>query len=425
MNFQTFYIETFGCSANIADGEIIAGLLKENSIRPVKKPNDADINILVTCTVKTATSHRMLHRIKELSSWNSPLIIAGCMTKTERDLIEKINPKASLLGPEDIDKIVKTVRNAIKGTRSIYLNGSNNPKLLFPRIRRNQIIGIVEISSGCLGKCSFCQVKIAKQKLTSYSPQSIKNEVKQAVYEGCKEIWLTSQDNGCYGKDIGYDLIYLTKSLLNIKGNFKIRLGMMNPGHLYKMLEEIIAIYKNKKIFKFLHIPIQSGSNNVLMAMRRKHTLIEFITIVERFRNAFPLSTVSTDIIVGFPNETNIDFQKTIDLIMKLEPDNVNISKYGARPGTESERMLQLDIKVVNERSKTLHNIVKKIKLSNNQKWINWSGKILIDENVQEAVLGRNFAYKPVVIKKIFPIGTTIDIKVIGATSSCLIGEPL
>lgn len=425
MNSQKFYIETFGCSANVADGEIIAGLLKENSIRPVKKPNEADINILVTCTVKTATSHRMLHRIKELSSCNSPLVIAGCMTKTERDLIENINPYASLLGPEDIDKIVETVRNAIRGRRNIYLNGSSQPKLLFPRIRRNQIIGIIKISSGCLGKCSFCQVKIAKQKLTSYTPQSIKNEVKQAIYEGCKEIWLTSQDNGCYGKDIGYDLIYLTKSLLDIKKDFKIRLGMMNPGHLYKMLEEIIPIIKNKKFFKFLHIPIQSGSNNVLIAMRRNHTLIEFITIAKRFRNVFPLSTLSTDIIVGFPNETDTDFQKTVDLIRKLKPDNVNISKYGARPGTESETMPQLDVKVVNERSKTLHNIVNEIKLLNNQKWINWSGKVLIDENVREAVLGRNFAYKPVVIKKTFPIGTTIDLKVIGATSSCLIGEPI
>lgn len=417
-------MEIFGCSANVADSEIIAGLLKENSIIPVNKPDESDINILVTCTVKTITSRKMLKRIKKLSSWNSPLVIAGCMTKTERSLIENINPNASLLGPDDIDKTVEIVRNAINGIRGIYLNGSRRHNLLYPRIRRNQTIGIVKILSGCLGNCSFCQVKIAKGSLKSYSPQLIKNEVKQAIQDGCKEIWLTSQDNGCYGKDIGYDLIYLIKSILNIKSDFKIRLGMMNPEHLYKMLEEIIPIINNNKIYKFLHVPIQSGSNDVLKAMRRNNVTEDFVTFAENFRYAFPLSTLSTDIIVGYPTETDADFKKTVDLIKEVKPDIVHISKYGARPGTESEKIFQLDLQVVKARSKTLHEIVNEITLQNNRNWINWFGTVLIDKEVRGAVVGRNFAYKPVVIKKQFPIGTIVDLKVIGATSSCLIGEP-
>ena len=417
-------MEIFGCSSNVADSEIIAGLLKENSINPVKKPNESDINIIVTCTVKTATSQRMLHRIKVLSSFNSPLLIAGCMTKTERNLIERINPNASLLGPEDLDKTVEIVRHTINGIRNTYLNGSALNNVLLPRVRCNQTIGIVKILSGCLGKCSFCQVKIAKGKLKSVNPQLIKSDVEQAIQDGCKEIWLTSQDNGCYGKDIGYDLIYLAKVLLNIKSDFIIRLGMINPEHLYKMLKELIPIISNEKIFKFLHIPIQSGSDNVLKSMRRNHVVNDFITIAESFRYAFPLSTLSTDIIIGYPTETDIDFQKTVDLIKKVKPDIVHISKYGARSGTESEKMLPLDLKVVIERSKTLHRIVDEISLKNNRNWINWFGKVLIDKEVREAVVGRNFAYKPVVIKKQFPIGTILNIKVIGATSSCLIGEP-
>ena len=424
MTKQKFYLETYGCSANVADGEIMAGLLKENSLISVEEPEKADVNIIVTCTVKTASSHRMMHRIKRLSSSNRPLVVAGCMPKTERGLIENINPKVSLLGPEDLNRTVETVKAAIKGVQSIHLEGTILPNLLFPRIRRNQIIGIVKISSGCLGNCTFCQVKIAKGELTSYSPISINSEVKVALKNGCKEIWLTSQDNGCYGKDIGTDLVSLSNSILSIKGDFKIRLGMMNPEYVHNMIDKLMSVLRDEKFFKFLHLPVQCGSNLVLKAMRRTYTIEDFINSVKRFRHDFPLSTLSTDIIVGYPTETEEDFQKTINLIKEIKPDIVNISKYGARPGTQSERMLQLDSRIVKARSKELHRIVQDTTLLNNVQWIGWRGKVLIDEKVRGAVVGRNFAYRPVIIKKQITLGKVLDIEVINATSACLVGKP-
>ena len=424
MNNQKYYLEIFGCSASIADGEMIAGLLKESSLSPVTEPRKADVNIIVTCTVKSATSHRMMHRIKTLSSLNLPLVVAGCMPKTERGLIENINPKASLLGPEDLNRTVETVEATIKGERSIHLEGSILPKLLLPRIRRNQIIGIVEISSGCLGNCTFCQVKIAKGELTSYNPISIESEVKDALKDGCKEIWLTSQDNGCYGKDIGTDLYSLVNSILSIKGDFKIRFGMMNPEHVQKMIDKLISIMGNEKIFKFLHMPVQCGSNRVLKAMQRFYSIENFINLAKRFRHEFPLSTLSTDIIVGYPTETEVDFQKTINLIREVKPDIVNISKYGSRPGTQSEKMMQLDPQIMKTRSKKLHIIARDIALQNNSRWIGWCGKVLIDEEVRGAVVGRNFAYRPVLIKKKIPLGKVLDIKVVNATFACLVGKP-
>ena len=424
MTKQKFYLETYGCSANVADGEIMAGLLKENSLISVEEPEKADVNIIVTCTVKTASSHRMMHRIKRLSSSNRPLVVAGCMPKTERGLIENINPKVSLLGPEDLNRTVETVKAAIKGVQSIHLEGTILPNLLFPRMRRNQIIGIVKISSGCLGNCTFCQVKIAKGELTSYSPISINSEVKVALKNGCKEIWLTSQDNGCYGKDIGTDLVSLSNSILSIKGDFKIRLGMMNPEYVHNMIDKLMSVLRDEKFFKFLHLPVQCGSNLVLKAMRRTHTVEDFINSVKRFRHDFPLSTLSTDIIVGYPTETEEDFQKTINLIKEIKPDIVNISKYGARPGTQSERMLQLDSRIVKARSKELHRIVQDTTLLNNVQWIGWRGKVLIDEKVRGAVVGRNFAYRPVIIKKQITLGKVLDIEVINATSACLVGKP-
>ncbi len=423
MSHQRFYIETYGCSANIADSEMIAGLLKENSLTPVEEPEAADVNILVTCTVKTATSHRMQYRIKELTSSNRPLVVAGCMPKTERHLIETLNPNASLLGPEDLNNTVETVTDALRGVRSIHIEGSSSPKLLLPRIRRNPVVGIVEISSGCLGNCTFCQVKIAKEGLTSYSPEYITHEVKQTLQEGCREIWLTSQDNGCYGKDIDTNLPHLLGSILSIEGDFKIRLGMMNPEHASNLLDRLIPLYRDDRFFKFLHIPVQSGSNRVLKSMRRNHKVEDFVNSAKRFRAEFPFSTLSTDIIVGFPTEKNEDFQKTIDMIREVRPDVVNISRFGARPGTVSESMVHLDPQAVKERSGLLHRAVKEVALQNNRRWIRWRGKVLVDEEVRGAVLGRNFAYRPVVIREEIPLGTVLEIRVVDATSACLIGE--
>ncbi|MFQ6134439.1 MAG: tRNA (N(6)-L-threonylcarbamoyladenosine(37)-C(2))-methylthiotransferase [Nitrososphaerales archaeon] len=423
MSSQRFYIETYGCSANVADAEMMAGLLKENLLTPVEEPEDADVSILVTCTVKTVTSHRMRYRIKELTSSNRPLVVAGCMPKTERHLIETLNPDASLLGPEDLDRTVETVTAALRGVRSIHTEGSSSPKLLLPRIRRNPVVGIVEISSGCLGNCAFCQVKIAKGELTSYRPESIMREVKQALQEGCREIWLTSQDNGCYGKDTDTDLPHLLDSILSIEGDFKIRLGMMNPEHAGRLLDSLIPLYRDDRFFKFLHIPVQSGSDRVLKSMRRKHTVEDFVNSAKRFRSEFPFSTLSTDIIVGFPTEKDEEFQQTVDMIREVRPNVVNISRFGARPGTESEDMVPLNPQAVKERSRVLHRAVKEVALQNNRRWIGWCGEVLVDEEVRGAVLGRNFAYRPVVIREKMPLGTVLRIRVVDATSACLVGE--
>ena len=423
MSPPRFHLETYGCSASVADAEMMAGLLKEHSLTPVAEPEDADVNIIVTCTVKTATSHRMRYRIKELTSSARPLVVAGCMPKTERNLIETLNPDASLLGPEDLTRAVETVTAALRGVKTVNIKGHGGPKLLLPRLRRNPTVGIVEISSGCLGNCTFCQVKIAKGGLTSYNPKSITSEVNRALREGCREIWLTSQDNGCYGQDIDTDLPHLLRSILQLEADFKLRLGMMNPEHAGRILDRLIPPYRDERLFKFLHIPVQSGSDRVLKSMHRNHAVEDFVNSAMKFRAEFPLSTLSTDIIAGYPTETAEDFQLTVDMIREVRPDVVNISRFGARPGTESESMTPLDPQALKNRSRMLHWTVKEVALQNNRRWIGWCGEVLIDEEVRGAVLGRNFAYRPVVIREKIPLGTVSHIRVAHVTSACLVGE--
>jgi MiaB/RimO family radical SAM methylthiotransferase len=173
----------------------------------------------------------------------------------------------------------------------------------------------------------------------------------------------------------------------------------MNPNCIENLLEDVIKSYKSEKIFKFLHLPVQSGSNRILKKMNRFYTVKQFKKIILKFKKEFPKLTLSTDIIVGFPGETEKDFNMTIDLIKKIKPDIVNISKFSPRPGTEAEKMKQLSVEVINKRSKKLKKIINQIQYEKNKKWIGWEGKVLVDEIKGKNIIGHNFSYKPIVLK--------------------------
>ena len=352
------YAEVYGCPSNIADSEIAIGLLKKAGFEIVDSIEESDLNIIFTCVVKTPTEQRMIGRIQQLAA-DKPLIVAGCMPKVERRKIEKLAAEASMLGPDSIQAIVDVAKKTLKGEKIIFVKDLQKPKLCLPRIRKNKNVGIVEISNGCLSSCTYCIVKFARGRLRSYPIEKIIEEVRAAVANGCREIWLTSQDNGCYGLDIGTNLAKLLKAVCGIPGNYTIRVGMMNPTYVKKILNELIEVYKNEKIQKFLHLPVQSGSDKILRAMKRGYTVVDFVEIVERFRKEIPDLFLSTDVIVGFPDESDADFDATIKLLKKIKPDKVNISKFGARPGTEAAKLKQLPIEVINERSRRLYKIIK------------------------------------------------------------------
>ncbi|MEM4322905.1 MAG: tRNA (N(6)-L-threonylcarbamoyladenosine(37)-C(2))-methylthiotransferase [Candidatus Nitrosocaldaceae archaeon] len=414
-------IEYYGCSANVADAEMMAGILKEKGYEIVD--NNEDINLLVTCTVKDATSNRMIDRIKKLSK--KPLVVAGCFAKAEYKRVEKLNPNASIVSPDAIDRIDDVVSKTLKRDRVVILEGSNN-KIDLPRIRVNPIISIVEIASGCLSECTFCETKNAKGWLRSYHPNDIIRSISKDVKQGCKEIWITSTDNGAYGRDLGFDLPSLLKMIDSIDGDFKVRVGMMNPIFMNSMIEELIEAFRSDKIFKFLHIPVQSGSDKILHLMKRNHKVELYFDIVKRFRREIRDISIATDIIVGFPNENEEDFNATLYLIKESKPDVVNISKYSARPNTEAIIMEQVDRKVINERSNILHRLVKSITLEENKRWIDWKGSILVDEIKDDGIQGRNFAYKPIFIRDKQPrLGEYIDVKVIKALPTSLLAEKI
>jgi MiaB-like tRNA modifying enzyme len=384
----------------MADYEMIAGLLKQKGYFLADSELDASINLIVTCSVKDTTEHKMLYRIDKFTKSGKPLVVAGCLAKADRRLIEQHNPNASLLGPNSIERTVQVVNSALQGHKMVALDDSGLDKTNVPRVRLNNTISIVEIASGCFSECTFCQTKLAKGQLRSYRIGDIKRQISNDINEGCSEIWLTSTDNGCYGLDNGSNLADLINACVSHPSNFKIRVGMMNPMYVPSMIDNLILAYDNPKIFKFLHIPIQSGSNKILRKMKRGNTARSFREIVRKFRTKFPDMTIATDIIVGFPTETEDDFQATIEILRETLPDIVNSSKYSARRGTAAAtNMKRVDSKTIKFRTQKLHNIIKEISMARNSRWLGWKGQIIIDEINEQVIQGRNYAYKPVIIE--------------------------
>jgi len=415
------FVEAYGCSASFADSEMISGLIVNGGHTLAKDSSESDLNIVVTCSVKDSTANKMMHRIMSLKS--KPLVVAGCLPKAEKSTVEKITEKASLLGPNSLGKTLQVIDSTLRGIRYVALEDSDLSKVGLPKVRLNPVVGIVEIASGCMSECTFCQTKLSKGDLTSYRIGDIVRQVETEISEGCKEIWLTSTDNGCYGFDIDTDLPTLVKAVSEIPQDFMIRVGMMNPMYMPRIKEELIKSYDSDKVYKFLHIPVQSGSDKVLNDMKRGHTVKTVREVIKKARERFADFTISTDVIVGFPSETKKDFEKTVEFINEIRPDMVNLSKYSARPGTEAAEWDQIEASEVKSRSKVIFELINKISLENNQKWIGWKGKVLFDEETNEGIKGRNFAYKPVVVKEEIKIGQTRTVEIVDATTRSILGK--
>ena len=422
------YVETYGCALNKADTEIMLGILVKNGVEVVNSIDDANIIIVNTCGVKLPTETKILRRLGELRNFSKPIIVAGCLPKISLEKIKKVLPNyAAILGPDSYEKLPEIVFQIINGRRGIIsLDNDFLPRLTLPSVKMHPTIGIVPISQGCLGNCSYCAVKLARGRLKSYSPEEIVEKVRKLLQEGCKEIWLTAQDTAVYGIDIGYNLPELLKEVEKLPFKFKIRVGMMNPAYLTQIIEKLIEVFKSPKIYKFLHIPVQSGSNDVLERMNRNYTVEEFRALVKLLRNSFPKLTLSTDVIVGFPGETEKDFQETIKLLEEVRPDITNVSRFAVRPRTEAEKMSEvLPGWKIKERSRKISKIVRKISFQRNLEWLSYVGEALISEKgIKGGFIARNFAYKPIVVySKENILGTFVKVKVVDAKVTYLVGE--
>ncbi|MBI5228909.1 tRNA (N(6)-L-threonylcarbamoyladenosine(37)-C(2))-methylthiotransferase [Candidatus Micrarchaeota archaeon] len=413
------FIKTFGCTFNKADSDGIEVALEQRGHSLTRNETKADFIILNTCTVKEATQNKILRKISETDG--TKLLVTGCLAQASPELIEKANPYASIIGIFLQSRIADAVEEIKKGNKLVWNSGKTASPLL-PNV--DGVISRIKIARGCLGNCSFCETKFAQGSLESYSPKEILHSAETAVENGAREIQLCAQDTGCYGFDRGVDLAELLNSLVKIEGNFFIRVGMMNPDHATKLLPRLLCSFSSPKIYKFIHFPVQSGSDSVLKAMERPHFVSDFIRVVSSFREQFPEITIATDVIVGFPGESEADFKKTLELIALVKPDVVNVSKFSARPHARASQMKGLERSEIKRRSGIASALCRRIALEKNKESVGKKCVLLINEKARGWMQGRNLNYKPVLVKK-GNLGEFLEARVIQAGPSHLKAEVL
>ena len=436
-----FAVISQGCAANFGDGERIARALTAmhpNGHVYFRLPEDAagcapatqdapDAIYLNVCTVKgNAGALKLLRTAFEMYP-DVPLFITGCAPKDFREEATKITDKVVFTSLKEIFTLEQGEAAAVILERSDRIKSTHNV------LRESPFVGIVNIEEGCLDACAFCSTHLVKGRLHSYAPENIVEQVKRLVADGCTEIQLSGQDCACYGFDIGTNLAALVQStLVHVPGNYKMRLGMGNPRHVCGYADALLECFQDNRLYKFIHVPVQSGSNAVLKAMNRRHTAEEFKRLAEEFNTRFPLATLSTDLIVGYPGETESDFRETLRLLEETRPTVCNITRFVARPGTTAARMeanasLRIPDSVKHERSAILAEAFQKIARENNSLWVGKTCDVVVEKPGHRAgtSIARNEAYRPVALVGDIPAGTRLSVRITSAEPFALIGEVL
>ncbi|PWA78200.1 methylthiotransferase [Artemisia annua] len=355
---QTIFLKTFGCSHNQSDSEYMAGQLSAFGYAVSDNAEGADLWLINTCTVKSPSQSAMDTLISKCKSAKKPLVVAGCVPQGSRDLKELEG--VSIVGVQQIDRVVEVVEETLKGHEVRLLNRKTLPALDLPKVRKNKFVEILPINVGCLGACTYCKTKHARGHLGSYTVDSLVGRVKSVVNDGVKEIWLSSEDTGAYGRDIGVNLPILLNAIvaaLPLDGSTMLRIGMTNPPYILEHLKEIAEILRHPCVYSFLHVPVQSGSDAILTAMNREYTVGEFRKVVDTLTELVPGMQIATDIICGFPGETDENFAETVNLIKDYKFSQVHISQFYPRPGTPAARMKKVASNVVKKRSRELTSV--------------------------------------------------------------------
>ncbi len=399
---KKYYIEGYGCSLNLGETQQTSGFLKSHGFEKVLEIENADYVIINTCSVKMVTQQRMLSRIEKLierKKKSAKIIVTGCLGATNPKEIQSIN--------KDLVVLDTKLENLCKALG--LEEHSFSPRIIEDKTHKQ--ISIIPISVGCMSNCTYCATKIARSKLISYPIKEINSAFKRAI-RSSKEIHITSQDLGCYGFDKKTNLVELIKTLLKNEGNYRIRLGMMSPEHFHKMRDELLKLYEDDRMYKFLHLPLQSGSNKVLKDMQRLYSVENFVDEVKFARSKIPQITISTDIIVGFPGETKEDFDKTLDVIRNVKPEVVNISRFGKRKGTKAAIMNnQLTEAEKKERTRELSKLCKELLLEKNKEFVGSDFLVLVSEKAGgNYFTARTSNYRPILVNGGF--GEFVNVKI-------------
>jgi len=410
------YFEAYGCTQNYGEARLMQEAIVSRGHGIAAHPEDADANVLVTCTVIETTERKMLGRMRALAADGKTLVVAGCMAAAQRDLVREAVPEAKLLPPRKWPEILELL-----GAGTVCAERALDTEAEHAAWRD----AIVPIAQGCAGRCTYCITRVARGRVSSVPDAALVERIRRYVESGIRDIKLTGQDTAAYGMDLGSTLADLLNAVTSIEGDFRMRVGMMDPLTALPILEALVEAYRPSKVYKFLHLPVQSGDDGVLEAMKREYVVADFERIVAAFRAAFPEVTVSTDIIVGFPGETDEAFERTMDLVRRVRPEVVNVTRFSPRRGTPAATMSgQVVGWRVKNRSRRVSRLRMEIAREAHERFVGRVVRVLTTEPGKGGTtMSRTDDYRQVILTSTEEIGEFRTARILAGREPDLIGE--
>ncbi|MBQ1339210.1 MAG: tRNA (N6-isopentenyl adenosine(37)-C2)-methylthiotransferase MiaB [Ruminococcus sp.] len=384
------YVRSFGCQLNVSDGEKIKGLLSSMGFGFTDNENAADLIILNTCAVRESAEDRVfgiVGSMKKLKE-NKPSVIigiAGCMT-AQSHIAEKIKrsyPQVDfVLGTSAINGLPALLRDSLRGRGfSADISEYDDFSAVVPQLRDSSFKASVPIMFGCNNFCTYCIVPYVRGRERSRKPEDIISEVRELVSSGYKEIMLLGQNVNSYGKDLENAMSFpqLLREINAIEGDFIVRFMSSHPKDASKEL--IDTIFECDKIAKHLHLPVQSGSSDVLRRMNRRYSAEDYLSIVDYIYSKDPDFSLTTDLIVGFPDETDEDFEETLDIIKRVRYDNIYSFIYSKRSGTKAAEMPDaVSDEIKSRRMRELLEVQRNISTEHYKRFIGRRMRVLADD---------------------------------------------
>lgn len=430
-----YYIETYGCQMNEYDTELVRSILKNDGYSEIAEPDAADVILLNTCSVRENAHNKVYGRLQRLQKMKDqrPLVIGvlGCMAQNlKMDLLESSVYVDLMAGPDSYRRLPALIRDARNGggqMSDIDLSEFETYDDIYPE-RKDGINAWIAIMRGCDNFCTFCVVPYTRGRERSRKVENVRDECVKLVSEGYSQVTLLGQNVNSYN-DNGREFARLMNVVADVPGIKRVRFTSPHPKDFPDDLLDLVADHPH--VCKHIHLPLQAGSDRILKMMRRKHTAVEYLALVERIRSKIPDVALTTDIILGFPTETREEFERTVEMINRVEYDSAFIFNYSERKGTVAKRRWSDDVSAEEKKYRItlLNDIQKEISLKKNRTYIGQTKEILVEapsKKDEKYWYGRTDGNKMVVFERTDrEIGAYIDVKITGATPNTLKGKAI
>jgi MiaB-like tRNA modifying enzyme len=428
--------EGYGCTLSYGESRRARALAEEAGWETTDDASAASLVVLHTCTVIGRTERSMLRRIDTLAISGRMVLVAGCLPRAQADVVEALEEDliVPVLGQEPEDVVAALGR--------VDLSLLDDPMFL-PEVEPHKgsrpdptrrTDAIVPIASGCLGRCTYCITRLAWGALESSPVERVVDQARQWMYLGFREVQLTAQDTGAWGRDLDGeqrlpDLVRAVASIEDAPAEYRVRVGMLNPDSLEPIFDGLVEVLKLPRVYRFVHLPVQAGSDRVLGLMRRHYTAADWEDLVVRLRKAVPDVTLHTDVICGFPGETDEEFEQTLALVRRVRPDVTNVKGFSPRPRTEAAEMDgAVEGPVMKRRTRRMSTLAEEM----NSKAVAFHEgeevEVLVTEVGKvgtDTMMARDGRYNPVVVERAegLEVGHVAEVRLLEARGVYLLGE--